>query len=246
MHTPLYPIGTVARRSGLTVRALHHYDALGLLCPSHRTATGHRRYTDADVARLRRLVTLRALGLPLDRIGVLLDDPTADPVAELEQQAARVEATIREAHELRDRLHALAALLRRGAPAPPDVLFHLIHLTTMVESYYTPEQLAAIQQRGAALGPEGLEDSQQAWTALIARAQAAVAADMAPDAPEAQAIAREWADLVRAFTGGDAGTTQNLKRVYDDHPDMARSMGLDPALMRWVGAAMQAAGVSLP
>ncbi len=176
-----YPIGTVARRSGLTVRALHHYDALGLLRPSHRTDAGHRRYTDADVARLRRLTALRALGLPLDRIGALLDDPDADPIAEVEAQAARVRASIQQSEALLDRLGALADLLRRGTRAPSDALFHLIHLTTMHESYYTPEQRAAIQQRGETLGPDGLRAAEQEWAGLIARANAAVAAGTPPE-----------------------------------------------------------------
>ena len=170
MPASLYTIGEMARRSGLTVRALHHYDALGLLHPSHRTDAGHRRYTDGDVARLRRLTSLRALRLPLDRIGALLDDPGADPVAELEAQEARVRAEIAHGEALLVRLRGLAGLLRNGHVASTDDLFHLIHLTTMYEKYYTPEQLAAIKQRGEALGPEGLRQSQEAWAALIARA----------------------------------------------------------------------------
>jgi MerR family transcriptional regulator, thiopeptide resistance regulator len=243
---PSYSIGEVARRSGLTVRALRHYDALGLLRPSHRTGAGHRRYSAADVARLRRLTSLRALGLPLDRIGALLDDPAADPVAELDAQAARVRAEIARGEALLERLRGLATVLRNGHTAAPDDLFHLIHLTVMYEQYYTPEQLAAIKARGEALGPEGMQQAQQAWADLIARAQAAVAAGMAPDAPEAQAIAREWVALVRGFTGGDAGTTENLKRLHAENPEVSRQWGPAPEVMAFVDRAMAAAGVSLP
>ncbi len=62
----LLRIGELARRTGLSVRALHHYDAIGLLVPSARTDAGHRRYTAEDVARLQQIASLRALGLPLD------------------------------------------------------------------------------------------------------------------------------------------------------------------------------------
>jgi MerR family transcriptional regulator, thiopeptide resistance regulator len=44
-------VGELARVSGLTVRTLHHWDAIGLLVPSERTGAGHRRYTGADVQR---------------------------------------------------------------------------------------------------------------------------------------------------------------------------------------------------
>nr|WP_285580798.1 MerR family transcriptional regulator [Actinoallomurus iriomotensis] len=54
----------MARSSGLTVRAPYHYDGIGLVRASERTASGHRRYTDRDLRRLYRVHTLRTLGLP--------------------------------------------------------------------------------------------------------------------------------------------------------------------------------------
>ena len=57
-----WKVGDLARITGLTVRALHHYDHIGLLSPSLRTAAGHRLYTAADVARLYRVCLLRRLG----------------------------------------------------------------------------------------------------------------------------------------------------------------------------------------
>ena len=61
-----YRIGELARAAGVTVRALHHYDSLGLLVPSERTGAGHRLYSADDVERLYRLLALRGVGLPLD------------------------------------------------------------------------------------------------------------------------------------------------------------------------------------
>lgn len=56
-------IGDLARGTGTTVRTLHHYDQLGLLSPSSRTAGGHRCYTSEDVRRLHRVIALRSFGL---------------------------------------------------------------------------------------------------------------------------------------------------------------------------------------
>ena len=67
MSDEQYRIGELAQAAGVTVRALHHYDRLGLLVPSERTHGGHRLYTAADVQRLYRLLALRELGLPLGR-----------------------------------------------------------------------------------------------------------------------------------------------------------------------------------
>jgi DNA-binding transcriptional MerR regulator len=65
-------IGEVATATGLTVRALHYYDQIGLVVPSARTSGGHRLYTDADLAALYQVTALRQLGLPLDQVAVLL------------------------------------------------------------------------------------------------------------------------------------------------------------------------------
>lgn len=70
-----WKVGALARATGLTVRALHHYDHIGLLSPSMRTAAGHRLYTPGDLARLYRISLLRRLGFPLEQISSVLDDP---------------------------------------------------------------------------------------------------------------------------------------------------------------------------
>jgi DNA-binding transcriptional MerR regulator len=64
-------VGELARRAGLTVRALHHYDSLGLLKPSARADSGYRLYSAADVARLHQIQALRRFGMPLADIATL-------------------------------------------------------------------------------------------------------------------------------------------------------------------------------
>src|SRR5262245_65668702 len=72
MSRKVYRIQEFARLAGVTVRALHHYDRLGLLKPSGRSEAGYRLYRDCDVARLEQIVVLKFLGLPLKQIGRLL------------------------------------------------------------------------------------------------------------------------------------------------------------------------------
>lgn len=79
-------VGTVAALTGVSVRTLHHYDHIGLVVPSVRTAAGYRGYTDADVERLHLVLVYRSVGLPPEEIRTLLDDPQADVLARLERQ----------------------------------------------------------------------------------------------------------------------------------------------------------------
>ncbi|GAA3664469.1 hypothetical protein GCM10022420_049470 [Streptomyces iranensis] len=72
-----WSIGELARASGVTVRALRHYDEVGLVRASGRTGAGHRRYTAEDLRRLYRVRALCGLGLSLAEIGDALDDVDA-------------------------------------------------------------------------------------------------------------------------------------------------------------------------
>ncbi|QIZ35171.1 MerR family transcriptional regulator [Saccharopolyspora sp. ASAGF58] len=73
-----YSVGEAARLAGVTVRTLHHYDEVGLLTPSGRTAAGYRSYSDADLDRLRRILFYRELDLGLDDIASILADGDAN------------------------------------------------------------------------------------------------------------------------------------------------------------------------
>jgi len=81
-----YTVGKVARLAGVTVRALHHYDEIGLLSPSDRSGAGYRRYDDSDLERLQQIMYYRELEFPLEEIAEILNDPAADPASHLRRQ----------------------------------------------------------------------------------------------------------------------------------------------------------------
>jgi MerR family transcriptional regulator, thiopeptide resistance regulator len=83
-----YTVGVVARLSGVTVRTLHHYDEIGLLTPSGRSDAGYRRYGEADLDRLQRILFYRELGFGLDQIKSVIADGGADAGSHLRRQRA--------------------------------------------------------------------------------------------------------------------------------------------------------------
>lgn len=83
-----YHVGEVARLARITVRTLHHYDAVGLLVPSGRSGGGYRRYSGADLERLHQILLFRELGFALEAIRRLLEDPAYDRRRALEAQRA--------------------------------------------------------------------------------------------------------------------------------------------------------------
>jgi len=79
-------VGAVARLSGVSVRTLHHYDRLGLLTPSGRNPAGYRRYGDADIDRLHRILYYRELGFSLEKIGALISGEEGGTLHHLQAQ----------------------------------------------------------------------------------------------------------------------------------------------------------------
>lgn len=94
-----YRVSELAALSGVTVRTLHHYDAIGLLVPRARSAAGYRLYDDDDLLRLQQILIGRELGLSLEAIRRSLEDPTFDRrkalLVQRSELAARAERATR-------------------------------------------------------------------------------------------------------------------------------------------------------
>jgi DNA-binding transcriptional MerR regulator len=127
-------VGELAQATGLTVRTLHHYEAIGLLVASGRTEAGHRLYDDADVARLYRICLLRRLGLPLGEIGRALDDPAWDLRAAMATHLGELERRVEAVSNLRARLRHLTASMGMGDGPPAEDLLELLEEMIMLDT----------------------------------------------------------------------------------------------------------------
>ncbi|MDQ1074636.1 MULTISPECIES: MerR family transcriptional regulator [Microbacterium] len=108
------PVGETAVQLGLTVRTLHHWDEIGLASPAARSAAGYRLYTDDDLERLRRIVVYRELGLDLDAIRAVLDEPGGDVAEQLRVQRAQLARRIAQLQHLDEDLERMIAAQERG------------------------------------------------------------------------------------------------------------------------------------
>jgi MerR family transcriptional regulator, thiopeptide resistance regulator len=139
-------VGELAAKTGLTVRALHHYHAIGLLVPSTHHDGAHRRYTEADVRRLHHILALRGFGFSLAEIGQLLDGARTDPRELFQRQLDQVNERIVRAYRLRHSLlGVLGALDHSVEPSAPE-LVELIEVMTAMEGPLTPEQFAEMSE----------------------------------------------------------------------------------------------------
>ena len=234
----LLTVGELARRCGLTVRTLHHYDAIGLLVPASRSAAGYRLYARADIERLHRIQALRQLGLSLADIGTTLSGPQR-PLAEVvDRQIAQIDRELHEAARLRERLVHLRRQLANGQP--PDLADWLdtLELMTMYEKYFTPEELKALPLHTD-------PDIQAEWSALVTAVQAAMDHGTTPDAAEAHTLALRWMEMVGRGTGNNPAFLVRLRTMTEDEPGMRERSGITPALEHFVEDALVSARLAI-
>ncbi|MFD3544201.1 MerR family transcriptional regulator [Streptomyces sp. NPDC058655] len=120
-----YSVGQVAGFAGVTVRTLHHYDGIGLLSPSGRSHAGHRRYDDADLDRLQRILFYRELGFPLEEVAVLLDDPESDPGEHLRRQHALLSDRIARLQQMAKAVEHAMEAKKMGINLTPEEKFEV-------------------------------------------------------------------------------------------------------------------------
>jgi DNA-binding transcriptional MerR regulator len=239
-----------ARRLGVSVKALRVYEQRGLVTPL-RSQADWRTYGPEEMARLHQILALKALGLPLARIGALLEGraATLESVLAIQEQALKDEGNRLE--------HALALIraarsrLAAGETLSIDDLTQLTKETTMsnklnseewkamfdplIQKNYAPEDLAKASGRHF-----DQEEISKAWNTLFEDAKA-VMAKGDPYSAEALEIGRRWSALVNQFTQGDPKLAEGSSKVWKDafaDPKVAQRLPVGADLFAFVGKAM--------
>lgn len=187
----LYRVHEFAELAGVTIKALHHYDRLGLLRPS-RTRGGYRLYTVRDLERLEQILALKFLGLPLKQIHAVLNRPAL----ELRQTLRVQRAALEEKQQILGRairaIQTAEAALESGQLADPALLKPIIEAIDMRDSieamkkYYSEE--AWVKQR-----PRYEQGPSPAWQDLYRQIGALLGGD--PAGAQAVALAGRWLEL---------------------------------------------------
>jgi DNA-binding transcriptional MerR regulator len=224
----LLKIGDLAKRTGLTVRALHHYDSIKLLTPSARSDAGYRLYNHADIARLHQILALRQFGLSLADIGTTLTSAAIPLAAIVSRQIATLTEQIAGAAVLRKRLQHLEGQLARGQePDLADWLITLEHMT-MLDKYFTAAELKELPLANPT--PAMTE----AWQALVANVQALIDSGASPADPPSLALARQWMQAIARDTGNNPTLFAKLNAMHEQEPGVQAATGITPALMQFV------------
>ena len=118
-------VGSLAVLAGVTVRTLHHYDEIGLIVPSGRTAAGYRTYSSAEVERLQEVLFYRELGFSLEAIREVMSRPEYDRAAVLEQQRYLLERKADRLFQMIDAVDRALAAHRNGVKMSNDEILEV-------------------------------------------------------------------------------------------------------------------------
>jgi DNA-binding transcriptional MerR regulator len=219
-------VGELARRSGLTVRALHHYDEIGLLKPSLRSPAGYRLYGRADVARLHAIQSLRSLGVPLAQMAGMLAGDGSDLPAIVARQLRALDSEIAQATALRERLALLQDMLAAGRQPEVDDWLGTLELMGTYTKYFSAEEVRRIVGRWPRVAA--------VWPPLVSALQEAMDRGQPPADPEVQALVQRWMAALHDWLDGDFELMRRWGQVYASEPRARGSDRTDGALVRYV------------
>lgn len=257
-----YTIGEVARLYGITVRTLHHWDAIGLASPSERTWAGHRIYTDADVERVRHALVYRETGMSLEVIRQVLDSP-GDAVSHVRAQLELLREKAMHLHSLMDSVETLLEEMTMS-----DTPLTTEEKAALFGEDWSPEyeaeahvrwgdtpDWAESQRRQASMSAADWAQAKRELDELESRLADAMARGVKPGSDEANALAEahrqnlsRWFDvsiskqvlIARGYTA-DPRFEAHYEKVAPGlaawlvaviHGN-ARAQGVDPAAVEW-------------
>ena len=210
--------GTIAKKMGVTVRTLQHYDKEGLLSPSAMSEGGRRLYTDEDIIKLHQILSLKHLGFSLDDIRdrlIPLDTP-ADVAQVLSEQAAVVREKIASLTESLSRIEALKTEVLEMQSVDFKKYADIIVNLEMKNDFYwlikhfDSETLDHIRsQFDKESGIAFLQKFLHLQDEAIRFHDAGVPAE----SPEGLQFAKAYWDMILEFTNGDAAMLPKLMQI---------------------------------
>ncbi|HEY1803773.1 MAG TPA: MerR family transcriptional regulator [Terracidiphilus sp.] len=236
----MYRIGEFAKLAGVTVRALHHYDRIGLLKPQ-RGNSGFRFYRMEDLERLEQIAALKFLGIPLQEIKLLLKHGPLTLGDSLHMQRE----ALAEKRRLIDRavvaIEAAEKAIRSGQTTDASILRKIIEVIDMqtqenfMRKYYTEQAWLDKQRINRESDPEKRKQNALALRAVFNEIEANI--DLDPASDRAQDLTRQWLQLAENAHGGNEAVRDGNLKAWNDHRNwphedqdrMLEAFGLDPS-----------------
>jgi DNA-binding transcriptional MerR regulator len=216
-----YLIREFAKLTRVTVRTLHYYDEIGLLKPGFDRPNGYRVYTDADLLKLQQIVTLKFMGFSLDEIRRLLDSKGYEAVKALKVQAEAVKDEIARLREASRAIEQVLIRLEKDGRIHKQKLIKIMEVIQMGEDvkkgwhekFFSEADLKKFDAVGKNYTPESMAAYQDRWAALIDEVKKNIGLD--PASEKAQDLGRRWTALLDEAYGGHPELKTKIAKAYN-------------------------------
>ncbi len=249
-----YTVKEVAKLSGVTVRALHHYDQVGLLKPAQVGENGYRYYGREELLRLQQILFHRELELPLDAIAEVLDQPGFDRLDALKRHRKTLSQKAARYRKLIQTLDRTLAALEGETQMKDEDLYKGFEPAKQAEyeaqliDRFGDKARASIEASKSALKTWSKGDwdqSSQEYVEVEAGLGKALADGLPMDSDPVQALIRRHHAWVAAMwtRRPSRQAYEGLGQLYSDHPDFrARYEAVRPGLTEYLVGAMRSFG----
>ena len=244
-----WSVGQMAELTGVTVRTLHHYDDIGLLSPRGRTRSGYRQYDGDDVDRLLRIMAYRELGLSLDDIAAVLDDPGRDRVTVLREQHALLVRRLARLQRMVEAVEKELEAERMGISLTPEERAELFgdwspdeHEQEAEERWGTTTAYAESRRRVSSYTKDDWQQILDEAGQLESSMADALRAGVDPASERGRALAERHREQISQWYY-DCGYQMHrgLGQMYvDDERFRSRYEEIEPGLAAWLCAAIAA------
>ncbi|MBK4586898.1 MerR family transcriptional regulator, partial [Enterobacter hormaechei] len=235
----LIQVGELAKRAGITVRTLHHYEQTGLLLPSARSAAGYRLYNLADVQRLHMIQALAKAGLELAEIRDFLEQRSLSLAELLDGQITLLDKQLRSIHTLRNRLVELRTGLTDDATPDLEYWLQTLELMNMYDRWFSKEEL---QQLPFAVEKEALADI---WAGLVTEVKHLLEQNVSVTDARATDLASRWMERLEQDTAGKPEFLTRLNEMHSVEPQMQEQTGITPEITDYITRAFAESKLSI-
>ena len=233
-----WKVGDLSKLTGLTIRTLHHYDEIGLLCPSFRNDAGHRFYSEGDIMKLHQIMSLKQLEFSLDEIKNFLENPKYNPIDVIEMQLKRLDEEIMLKKQLRSDLNELLEVFNSWQRPSLDQFINSIELIRNQKKYFTKEQQIKLKKQYDKLNQNNSSEFLNSWSNVISSFQAEMENGTPIDDLKVIKLAKQWQEGINVFTGGDSEIIHSAERYYIDNPQAAKGSGMSGELYEYIKKAL--------
>lgn len=235
----LIQVGELAKRAGITVRTLHHYEQTELLLPSARSAAGYRLYNLADVQRLHMIQALAKAGLELAEIRDFLEQRSLSLAELLDGQITLLDKQLRSIHTLRNRLVELRTGLTDDATPDLESWLQTLELMNMYDRWFSKEEL---QQLPFAVEKEALADI---WSGLVTEVKHLLEQNVSVTDARATDLASRWMERLEQDTAGKPEFLTRLNEMHSVEPQMQEQTGITPEITDYITRAFAESKLSI-